>query len=159
MNHVRVCSVGVFLLLLAAGGRLPAQSAKSPPSGGPEFTLPHAEIQSRLKRYVTADIGLPAWDLTGKTRAVVDRLVEAAGAIDLAFWDQLSEGGCQLVEQLSVRDDPESRDYAAFLRQNYGPWDRIADQEPFIGHDVRPAGANLYPADLSRRTAVRQPRR
>ncbi len=151
MKHARVSSSGVFLLVLLAGGTALSDSRKPPPSNGPELTLPYPEIQGRLKRYVTADIGLPSWDLAGKTRDVVDRLVEAAGAIDLAYWDQVSEGGCQLLEQLSSREDPESRDYAAFLRQNYGPWDRIADQEPFIGHDLRPAGANLYPSDLSRR--------
>src|SRR5699024_2921800 len=34
---------------------------------------------------------------------------------------------------------------------NYGPWDRLNNNEPFVeGVGPKPAGANFYPADMSR---------
>jgi hypothetical protein len=34
---------------------------------------------------------------------------------------------------------------------NYGPWDRLAGNEPFLpGHGQKPPGANYYPADMTK---------
>ena len=34
---------------------------------------------------------------------------------------------------------------------NYGPWDRLAENEPFVaGFGPKPPGANLYPANLTK---------
>ena len=38
-----------------------------------------------------------------------------------------------------------------FLKINYGPWERLNDNEPFIKNfGAKPAGANFYPADMTK---------
>ncbi|WP_282073415.1 hypothetical protein, partial [Janibacter hoylei] len=38
-----------------------------------------------------------------------------------------------------------------FADINYGPWDRLNDNKPFIvGYGDKPLGANFYPADMTR---------
>ena len=45
-------------------------------------------------------------------------------------------------------EDPSLRRFAEI---NYGPWDRLAGNEPFIeGVGPKPSGANFYPPDMTR---------
>lgn len=150
---VRVVSVlllaGCLVLPPATGAREPGSRSAVLPNA--EIRLPHDEIQKRLARYVPAEIGVPAGKADAKTLKVLKKLVEASDAVDRVYWDQVSDTGAQMLGELSSLKDPQSRDTAAFLRIQYGPWDRFADNEPFIGRQTRPDGANLYPADCSRR--------
>jgi hypothetical protein len=61
------------------------------------------------------------------------------------FWRQ-SFGDPEAL--LSALDDEAVRDFA---RINYGPWDRLDGNEPFLsGYGEKPPGARFYPADMSR---------
>src|SRR5690606_38389533 len=49
---------------------------------------------------------------------------------------------------LESLSDPAVRRFAEL---NYGPWDRLADDAPFVpGFGPKPPGANFYPADMTR---------
>lgn len=156
MGRTAVVRVLFALLVLGCLEGPSALSAKergmlsaSPPRA--EMRLPHPEVKKRLARYVPADIGVPPGKADAKTQKLLRKLVEAAQAIDSAFWQQMSEEGAHMMGELSMSPDPEARDTATFLRINYGPWDRFTDNEPFVGRLPRPEGVNLYPADFSRR--------
>jgi hypothetical protein len=86
-------------------------------------------------------------DLSGLTdaqRQMVPLLVEAAQAMDRAFWTQAYGDRAALMASLS---DPAVRRYAEI---NYGPWDRLEEDAPFVdGVGAKPKGANLYPADMT----------
>jgi len=72
-------------------------------------------------------------------------LIEAADVMNVLFWHQ-SYG--ESAELMSTLEDPAAQQYAAI---NFGPWDRIADNDPFLdGYGPKPAGANLYPADITK---------
>jgi hypothetical protein len=81
--------------------------------------------------------------------------VEAAEAVDRIFWDQVSDCGYDTWRNLSVQPDALLQKYADLVRLHYGPWDRRADNEPFLGRSPKPEGAAFYPADLSRRELER----
>src|SRR5437867_802760 len=76
---------------------------------------------------------------------VVAKLIEASKLIDEIFWRQDSEENPALREQLP-------RPSAAFdyFVMNKGPWDRLKDDEPFIGTKKKPAGAAFYPEDMTK---------
>jgi hypothetical protein len=72
-------------------------------------------------------------------------LIEAATQVDPLFWDQAYGNGDSLLA--TVRDP----DLKRYLRMNYGPWDRLRDDEPFLPSvGPKPPGANLYPKDLTK---------
>ncbi|MCK4236121.1 MAG: peptidase, partial [Candidatus Krumholzibacteria bacterium] len=80
-------------------------------------------------------------------RAALVKLCLAAKVMDEIFLAQVSEGNAALREKLKVGGDP---DLLRFFRINFGPWDRLAADEPVIGSDPKPLGANYYPPDMSR---------
>jgi hypothetical protein len=87
-------------------------------------------------------------DLSGLTEyqhAVIRLLVETGPAIDDIYWHQTYGDEERLFEGV---EDPHVRDYLAI---NFGPWDRLRGNAPFLpGVGSKPAGANLYPADIAK---------
>ncbi len=76
---------------------------------------------------------------------MLPHLFAAADEMESIFWKQAYGDRDELLESI---DDPALREYAKI---NYGPWDRIGGNAPFIdGIPDKPAGANLYPRDMSR---------
>ena len=73
-------------------------------------------------------------------------LIEASEIMDDLFWRQAYGEGYQA--WLASIGIDEARQFAEL---NYGPWDRLADEAPFIeGIGAKPLGANFYPADMTK---------
>ncbi|MEX2603402.1 MAG: Zn-dependent hydrolase, partial [Gracilimonas sp.] len=67
---------------------------------------------------------------------------DAAKEMEKVFWKQAYGVKQELMEGLSEKEQ-------RFAEINYGPWDRLNGNEPFIeGVGLKPAGANFYPADM-----------
>ena len=83
--------------------------------------------------------------LDDNERQVVAKLIEASKEIDSIFWRQVSEDNPKL-EAKVPRPSPA---YDYFV-MNRGPWDRLKNDEPFIGTKAKPPGAAFYPEDLTK---------
>jgi Peptidase family M49 len=84
--------------------------------------------------------------LSENQREMVKLLIEASDIMDDLFWRQAFRDDWR--SWLAGIDDPQEKRFAAI---NYGPWDRLADEQPFMeGVGEKPLGANLYPADITR---------
>ena len=76
---------------------------------------------------------------------MIPLLIEAADAMDEIFWQQTWGNKDSLLGSIA---DPQLVTYA---RINYGPWDRLAGNVPFLdGVGPKPAGSGFYPADMTR---------
>ena len=103
--------------------------------------------ESGLNKYTTVRLTADLSTLTDDERAMLPLLIEAADLMDELFWVQ-AFGPAEAQQELLAHPSEAAR---AFARINYGPWDRLADNEPFVdGFGVKPAGANFYPPDASR---------
>jgi len=72
-------------------------------------------------------------------------LIDAAKITDDIFWQQVWGDKNALLAGIK---NPKARQFAIF---NYGPWDRLADDQPFIeSYGPRPPGARFYPEDMTR---------
>ena len=72
-------------------------------------------------------------------------LMEIGDIMDELFWEQAWGDRNALMSRI------DNEAVARFADINYGPWDRLAGGRPFVdGVGERPAGANFYPADMSR---------
>jgi hypothetical protein len=90
---------------------------------------------------LTADLA----HLSDGQREMVAILIEASAVMDELFWWQAYGNKDTLLADI---DDPGARRFAEI---NYGPWDRLADNAPFIdGVGEKPAGAGFYPVDMTR---------
>ncbi len=76
---------------------------------------------------------------------VLRLLIEAAEIMDELFWLQAHGPSEPFLAGIA---DPGAR---AFAKINYGPWDRLNSDAPFLaGYSAKPLGARFYPEDMTR---------
>jgi hypothetical protein len=103
------------------------------------------DMEDRLAKYTTVRLTADMDQLSDRDQRVVALLIDAADAMNPIFWQQAYGDRDSL---LSMLDDDAARRFAEI---NYGPWDRLAGNEPFVeGVGPKPEGANFYPADMTR---------
>jgi hypothetical protein len=130
-------------------GALAAACTGAPPSteDQPESAEPSAAARG-LAKYTEVRLTADLATLTNSELAMLPLLIEAADIMDDLFWVQAYGPPERREALLSAHSDAAT---PAFVNINYGPWDRLADNEPFIaGVGPKPPGANLYPADATR---------
>ncbi len=134
---------GALFLLAACGG--PAEDG---PSGASEqATAPVASVtKPRPDIYAEFPLVADLSHLSDGQRRMVVLLIEASQIMDDLFWRQAY--GDDYQEWLkSIGVDDTRR----FAESNYGPWDRLNDEMPFMpGVGEKPLGARFYPADMTK---------
>jgi hypothetical protein len=103
------------------------------------------DIADLLDQYAEVRLTADLSTLRESDRQMIPLLIEAAKIMDTLFW---YEAYGERQEMLQDVEDNAMREYFAI---NYGPWDRLNDNEPFVaGVGPKPAGANFYPADMTK---------
>jgi hypothetical protein len=115
--------------------------AGSVPASADETQL--VPVRPEIYAPVTLTADLTA--LSAKERAMLGLFIDAAQVTDEIFWLQAYGDRDALLRGI---DDPRAR---AFAEVNYGPWDRLAGNAPFIrGVGAKPDGAQFYPLDMTK---------
>ena len=105
-----------------------------------ETVEPRPEIYADFT--LTADLS----HLTDDQKRMVALLIDAGQIMDDLFWRQ-SYGDDYEAWLDSIADDRTRR----FAELNYGPWDALDDEKPFMeGFGPKPLGAQFYPEDMSK---------
>ena len=104
-----------------------------------------AEAEQRLDIYTPYQLKTDLSHLSDDQKKMVGLLIDASEIMDNLFWQQAFPGN---KESLLSRVDGDVREFTAI---NYGPWDRLNNNKPFLtGFEEKPEGANFYPADMSK---------
>ena len=91
---------------------------------------------------LTADLS----GLSEKEKQMIPLLIKASEIMDQLFWVQAYGNKDSLLQTV------EDEDAKTYVLYNYGPWDRLNADEPFLpGVGPKPAGANFYPADMTKK--------
>lgn len=117
------------------------------PNNGPtqEEEAPKSEIEQKLDNYTSVRLTADLSHLSDGQKQLIRTLIKASEIMDDMFWYEAYGNRDQLLSNIT---DKAARKYAMI---NYGPWDRLANNEPFIeGFGEKPAGANFYPADMTK---------
>src|SRR6056297_2568719 len=159
---LRFLSTSLFSILLAGlvagcGGEQPADDSGSnaqADAGDTHIEAPQAvdppapELlidRDRLSIYHPVELEPDLAGLSGQQREMLGLLIDAGKIMDDLFWRQSYGDPAPLLASL---DDPEVR---AFVELNYGPWDRLNGNAPFLsGYVEKPPGAQFYPEDMTR---------
>jgi hypothetical protein len=141
MSSTRPRIVIVALVLLAAcKGAMPDDNSDTASVSERPST-----IEQRLARYTTVELSYDTSSLTAKERRMLPLLIDAARTMDAIYWRQAYGDRDSLLKSI-----PDA-DTLRLVEINYGPWDRLADNEPFIaGVGPKPPGANFYPHDITK---------
>ena len=112
------------------------------PDPGPESV--DVDYRAKLEDYVTVKLAADLSSLSDSQREMLPLLIEAAQVMDGLFWQQAFGDREALLEGI---EDPDARKFAEI---NYGPWDRLDNNRPFLpGMGPKPPGANYYPSDMT----------
>ncbi|SEA29345.1 dipeptidyl-peptidase 3 family protein [Microbulbifer marinus] len=106
---------------------------------------PVEDAEQRFDIYVPVELNADLSDLSDDQRQMIGLLIDASQIMDRLFWLQ-SFGPAE--DLLSSIEDSRKREFAKI---NYGPWDRLNGNKPFVeGYGPKPLGANFYPADMTK---------
>ena len=139
MTHrttVAIAAIVAVLNLGSCGNEPPPEITVEPLATG----VPRPDIYADFT--LQADLSL----LTNNQREMIGVLIEASEIMDDLFWRQAyGDDYKKWLESVGVGDA------GRFAEINYGPWDRLDDEQPFIeGVGPKPLGANFYPVDMSK---------
>lgn len=104
-----------------------------------------SEFADYLQKYTPFELTTDISALSVNQREMIKILIEASTIMDDLFWYDA------LGDKSSLINSVDDEALKAFALINYGPWDRLNNNEPFIpGYGPKPAGANYYPADITK---------
>ena len=108
------------------------------------------DIKDRLAQLTPTEITYDESLLNEEQKQVLEKLILAAKAIDNIFWKQASHVGLNMLQDFENADHPAAEDFIRYLKINFGPYDRLDENKPFIGTDPKPLGAGFYPPDMTK---------
>ena len=124
----------------------PGDSTQSKRAGSTAKVLGDKTAKELMSKYTKVRLDADISHLTADEKTIIKKLITAARIIDEMFW---VEAYGDKSEVLDFIDDPYLKEYAMV---NYGPWDRLNGNKPFIeGYGEKPLGANFYPIGMSKR--------
>ena len=124
-----------FALACAAEDRKPATNAADAASISP--------MKARLAKYTPVRLTADLSTLSARERDMIPLLIDAARAMDRIFWQEAFGPPEPLMKGI------HDADMRRFVEINYGPWDRLDGNAPFVPNiGPKPKGAAFYPADM-----------
>lgn len=103
------------------------------------------EITMKLNDFVPFKLSTDISKLTEKEKAMIPILVEISNIMDEIFWIEAYGDKDSLLSGLKSEEEKQ------FVMINYGPWERLNDNKPFVeGVGEKPKGANFYPVDMTK---------
>jgi len=103
------------------------------------------DIDKLLSKYTSFRLTTDVSKFTDNEKNLLKHLINAAKVMDGMFWVEAYGNKTKFLNKIS---DPKLKKFAII---NYGPWDRLGGNEPFIeGIGKKPLGANFYPKDMTK---------
>jgi hypothetical protein len=110
----------------------------------PKEVTEHAK--TRLDIYRQVELKPDLSSLSDNQQKMVSLLIDASVIMDELFWKQAFNADKDAF--LNAIDDEKARQFA---RINYGPWDRLEGDAPFLSQtNPKPLGAQFYPLDMTK---------
>lgn len=102
-------------------------------------------VKERLSIYAPFELNADISHLSENEVKILGILFDVAYIMDDLYWKQTIGGKDDFLERIGDENTGQ------FARINYGPWDRLNNNEPFIaGIGEKPLGANFYPIDMTK---------
>jgi hypothetical protein len=142
IRNLGICAAAHLILGCGGGQSENPQAAAAPESSGSTNAI------GEPRPGIYADFALRA-DLSGfsdEQRQMLVLMIRASEIMDDLYWRQAY--GDNYEEWLAGIGVNSTRQFAEL---NYGPWDRLDDERPFIeGVGEKPLGASFYPTDMTK---------
>jgi len=104
------------------------------------------EMQKKVEEFAYIDLNAPELiaQLSEKEKQLIPIFIQIAEIMDQLFWKQT-------FGDKSILDTISNPYMAEFVAINYGPWERLKENKPFVpGFDAKPDGCQYYPEDITK---------
>jgi len=104
-----------------------------------------SEMQKKVEEFAYVTLNAPELlaQLSENEKQLIPIFIQIAEIMDQLFWKQ-TFGDKTILDTIT---DPYTADFVAI---NYGPWERLKDNEPFVsGFGAKPLGGQYYPQDIT----------
>lgn len=102
-------------------------------------------MTDRVNEYAEYTLTADLSQLSDNQKKMIPLLIEVSGIMDELFWKEAYGDKEALLN--SISDEATKQ----FVKINYGPWDRLRGNEPFLnGVGEKPLGAQYYPLDMTK---------
>src|SRR6056297_146954 len=104
------------------------------------------EMKQKVEEFASFTLTTDLDILSKKEKQMLPLLFKAADIMDKIYW----------IEAFGDNDVLFMNEIGSFTKKfieiNYGPWERLNNNQPFLeGYGPKPAGANFYPGDMTRK--------
>lgn len=114
-------------------------------TGSSVDTTGAAAVQRKVDAFAEVALTASIEHLTEKEKQMLPILYRAAQVMDELFWIESYGNKDSLMKALPTDA------HRAFAEINYGPWERLNGNEPFVeGFGAKPLGAGFYPEDMTK---------
>lgn len=108
-------------------------------------TTEKSDMQKKVDEYATVKLNTDLDDTSDDQKKMIARLIDASKIMDSLYWHQTYGDLDSLKNAVADKATKE------FVAINYGPWDRLRDNEAFVeGVNRKPLGANFYPKNMTK---------
>ncbi len=133
----KILSIGLISLMMS--------QCTTPEKKQEEASAEASPMKARVDIYKNVKLTTDISQLSESEKQMIPLMIEASKIMDELFWYEAYGKKDSLLASLT---DPATKKYVYI---NYGPWDRLANNEPFIeGVGPKPDGANFYPTDMTK---------
>jgi hypothetical protein len=102
-------------------------------------------MDKNLNKYVSFKLTSDLSKLTDNQRKMLPILIKAADKMNELFWYEAYGNKSELFSKIKEVSTKK------FAEINYGPWDRLNGNKPFVeGIGEKPKGANYYPTNITK---------
>ena len=111
-----------------------------------ESPKPPLNAEALVGKYTSFVLKTDVSLLSDNQKSMIPLLIEAADIMDGLFWYEAYGE-----ERDLLMSSVENEQLKSFIEINYGPWDRLDGNVPFMGGvGPKPLGANFYPEDMTK---------
>lgn len=104
-----------------------------------------SEMQKKVDEFALVELKSDISHLSQKEKQMLPYLFEVAQIMDDIFWQQAIGSKDEVLAKITDEATCE------FIKINYGPWERLNGNEPFVeGYGKKPLGAQFYPLDMTK---------
>ncbi len=146
MNKIIVLFVSLFLIISCKQEKKTTEKTIKNTKKNMQSDSESTKIAKKLNQYVKVELTTDVSKLSDNEKKMIPLLIEAVKIMDELFWYQTYGDKDALLQSFLDTNTKE------FVKINYGPWDRLADNKSFLkGVGEKSLGANYYPKDITKK--------
>ncbi|HCY76844.1 MAG TPA: peptidase [Ignavibacteriales bacterium] len=119
---------------------------QNPQKDSEEVTM----LKETINKFVPVEIKYDQNLLTDREKVVLEKLYRASKIIDEIFLEQVYSKNYEIRDSLKKMNNETAYLQSQLFTIMFGPFNRLEDNEPFIGTDKKPLGADFYPEDMTK---------